>query len=212
MLHEAKAAMGAEQAVFVSYIRNEDAHETYRFMLAADPRWCFEYQANAWYATDPWLLYASITRTDPRLGDRVADSAATEAQALAEKYGMVSTCIAPAASSGANARVGMLALGSPQPGFFDTDAFNVFKVLARSLAMELHEWWNHYQRDELIAKLQITTRICGCCAWSSRAAARRRRPANRPDRSCHRLALATVNRKLGSPHRHVMRASRSSTD
>ena len=100
------------------------------------------------------------------------------AQALAEKYGMVSTCIAPAASSGANARVGMLALGSPQPGFFDTDAFNVFKVLARSLAMELHEWWNRYQRDELIAKLQINDQDLRLLRRSSRAAARRRRPAN----------------------------------
>ena len=49
----------------------------YRFMLAADPRWCFEYQANAWYGSDPWLLYASINSEPTGLQDRCRDGAAT---------------------------------------------------------------------------------------------------------------------------------------
>jgi hypothetical protein len=88
-------------------------------MLAADPRWCFEYQAKAWYGSDPWLLYASLN-SEPRQASKIVAMTGQqrEVQVLAQKYGMVSVCIAPAASPGANARVGMLALGSPREGFF----------------------------------------------------------------------------------------------
>src|SRR5262245_20842083 len=108
-LHAAKAEMEIEQAVFVSFLRDEDSHESYRFMLAADPRWCFEYQARAWYGSDPWLLYASMN-SEPTCASQIASLTAQqrEVRALAVRYGMVSVCIAPAASLGTNARVGML--------------------------------------------------------------------------------------------------------
>jgi DNA-binding CsgD family transcriptional regulator len=157
VLHAAKTAMAVEQAVFVDYIQGEVAHESYRFLLAADPRWCFEYQAKAWYGSDPWLIYASMN-SEPTCASQIspATTQQREVQALAEKYGMVSVCVAPAVSSGSSARVGMLALGSSQPGFFEDDSFVLFRMLARSLAAELHAWWSDYEKRELIRTLRIT--------------------------------------------------------
>ena len=203
VLHAAKAALGVEQAVFVSFLRGEDSHESYRFMLAADPRWCFEYQAHAWYASDPWLLYASI-ESEPTCASRLTAVTAQqrEVQALAEKYGMVSVCIAPAGTPGANPRVGMLALGSPRRGFFENDGFALFKLLARGLALELHGWWSSYERGEMIKELGLSDEDLRLLYLEIRGAGTKQAagelgtsPASIDSR------WQRLNRKLGSPHR-----------
>jgi hypothetical protein len=205
VLHAAKAEMGAEQAVFVSFLRGEDSHESYRFMLAADPRWCFEYQALAWYGSDPWLLYASMN-TEPTCASRIEAITAQqrEVRALAAKYGMVSVCVAPATSPGTNARVGMLALGSSKSGFFEDVAFALFKVLARGLALELHGWWSAYECRELIHSLQLTDddlllmRLELEGVGTKQAAGQLGTSTASIDSRWQRL-----NRKLGSPHRQT---------
>jgi DNA-binding CsgD family transcriptional regulator len=203
VLHAAKTEMGAEQAVFVSFLRGEDSHESYRFMLAADPRWCFEYQARAWYASDPWLLYASI-ESEPSCASwlTAATKQQREVQELAEKYGMVSVCIAPAGTPGANPRVGMLALGSPCRGFFEGEGFALFKLLARGLALELHGWWRSYERGELIKELGLSDEDLRLLhlelkgAGTKQAAGELGTSSASIDSRWQRL-----NRKLGSPHR-----------
>ncbi len=157
LLFSATQAMGADYAGFVTYIRDDCSHENFRFVLACDPRWCFEYQAKAAYSMDPWILYASAN-TEPTCASRIParTSAQREVQALAVKYGMVSTCVAPAPSSGALSRVGMLAVGSRRAGFFEGEGFDEFQVLARSLAMELQGWWVRRLRKELIDSRGIT--------------------------------------------------------
>jgi DNA-binding CsgD family transcriptional regulator len=204
-LHAATAEMAIEQAVFVSFLRGEDSHESYRFMLAADPRWCFEYQARAWYGSDPWLLYASMN-SEPTCASEIASLTIQqrEVRAVAEKYGMVSVCIAPAASPGTNARVGMLALGSRQRGFFESDGFTLFKLLARGLAQELHGWWSAYERNELIGSLNITDEDLRLMrlelegAGTKQAAGQLGASTASIDSRWQRL-----NRKLGSPHRQA---------
>jgi DNA-binding CsgD family transcriptional regulator len=204
-LHAAKAEMGAEQAVFVSFLRGDDSHESYRFMLAADPRWCFEYQARARYSSDPWLLYASMN-AEPTCASQIDAITAQqrEVRALATKYGMVSVCIATATSPGANARVGMLALGSSKSGFFEDVAFTLFKVLARGLALELHGWWSAYERRELIQSLRLTDedlllmRLELQGAGTKQAAGQLGASTASVDSRWQRL-----NRKLGSPHRQA---------
>ena len=203
VLHAAKSEMGAEQAVFVSYLRGEDSHESYRFMLAADPRWCFEYQARAWYGSDPWLLYATI-ETDPTCASRIPAVTGEQkaVQALAEKYGMVSVCIAPAGAAETSPRVGMLALGSPRRGYFEGEGFALFRVLARGLAMELHGWWSDYERNELIRELRLTEEDLRLLQLERRGAGTKQ--------AAGELGTSTasidsrwqrLNRKLGSPHR-----------
>lgn len=203
VLHAAKNVMGVEQAVFVSYLRGEDSHESYRFLLAADPRWCFEYQAYAWYGSDPWLLYASL---EPETICASSIPATTRQQrevlALAERYGMVSVCIAPAGTAGANERVGMLALGSTTRGFFESEGFTLFRVLARALSLELHGWWSKYERSELIRDLRLSEDDLRLLQLEFRGAGTKR--------ASELLGASTasidsrwqrLNRKLGSPQR-----------
>jgi DNA-binding CsgD family transcriptional regulator len=157
LLYEATAAMGAHYAAFVSYIRGDFSHENFRFALACDPRWCFEYKERAPYSEDPWIMYASMN-TEPICASEITGMSKSqrEVQSLALRYGMASTCVVPAPSSGALSRVGMLAIGSRQIGFFEADGGAEFKVLARSLAMELQGWWVRSLRNEMIANRGIT--------------------------------------------------------
>lgn len=75
---------------------------------------------------------------------------------LAEQFGFRSGVIVPAPSSGGLSRVGVLCLGSGTPGFFEGEGFAALKVAARSLAMELHEWWIGQIKRELITNARIT--------------------------------------------------------
>src|SRR5262249_22362528 len=51
---------------------------------------------------------------------------------------------------------GVLCLGSKTPGYFEADGFLAVKIAARSLAMELHEWWIGQIKRQLIANAGIT--------------------------------------------------------
>lgn len=166
VLHAAKAVLGADQAVFVSFIRDDDSHESFRFLLAADPAWCLKYQQHGWFANDAWLLYAA-TQSEP-----VPDTAIPlrtksqrEARSLAKDYGVSSAYIVPAPASGGLSRLGVLVLGSDQAGYFNGPAIRSIKVLARSLAMELHEWWVRQIRSEIITTNRISTDDLQLLTW-----------------------------------------------
>jgi DNA-binding CsgD family transcriptional regulator len=75
---------------------------------------------------------------------------------LSTKYGFRSSLIVPAPSSGGLTRVGVLCLGSDSAGFFDDAGYPSFRMLARSLAMELHEWWIARIKRELIANVRLS--------------------------------------------------------
>ena len=60
VLAAASDRLGTDAAAFVSFIRDDPSHESFRFLLACDPVWCLEYERRAWYSTDPWLQYGSV--------------------------------------------------------------------------------------------------------------------------------------------------------
>jgi DNA-binding NarL/FixJ family response regulator len=157
LLYTAKAALGAEQAVFVSFIRDDDSRESFRFLVAGEPAWCLAYQEQAWFANDAWLLYAA-THSEPisDTGIPYRTKSQREGRAIAAQHGVASAYIVPAPSSGGLSRLGVLALGSGQQGYFDSPAVSILKVLARPLAMELHEWWVRQIRREIIATNRLT--------------------------------------------------------
>lgn len=70
LLEEATLRMGAEVAVFASFMRDADSCASYRFLLACDPQWCIEYEQLAWYSDDPWLDYARH-HTEPIRGSEM---------------------------------------------------------------------------------------------------------------------------------------------
>jgi len=149
--------MGLDAAAFVSFVRDDPSHESFRFLLACDPVWCLEYERRAWYTDDPWLQY-SLHHTEPARGEDIQPATAQQRDVarLAERFGFRSALIVPAPSSGALTRIGVLCLGSSTSAFFSDDGYLALKVLARSLAMELHEWWIARIKNELVASARLT--------------------------------------------------------
>ena len=141
LLEEAAERLGVDAAVFVSFMRNDPFQETYRFLLACDPAWCSEYERRAWHADDPWLLYA-LGHSEPiRASELVVSWPKQRAVVeLGAQFGFRSALIVPAHSGGQLKRVGVLCLGSSEPDYFDGTGYSSLRNLARSLAMELHEW------------------------------------------------------------------------
>jgi Autoinducer binding domain len=156
ILHLTASRMGADASAFVSFVKDDDSYESFRFLLACDPVWCAEYERRAWYAADPWLAYAR-NHTEPARGAAIVPGSDTERAivALASEHGFRDVLIVPAPSSGRVTRVGVLCLGSAQPDFFADPGYAVLKPLARALAMELHAWWIERIRQDLM----ITARL-----------------------------------------------------
>ena len=157
LLKESADCMGADSAAFGSFIRDDPSHESYRFLLACDPVWCLEYGRRAWYSHDPWLNYA-LQHSEPVRASEIPVET-NEGRAivqLAEEFGVRSAVIVPAPASGGVTRIGVLCLCSSHKGFFDGDGFVALKVAARSLAMELNEWWIDRIKRELRASARIS--------------------------------------------------------
>lgn len=157
LLHKATLRMGAEVSIFASFMRDDASCESYRLLLACDPQWCIQYEQEAWYANDPWLNYA-FHHSEPIRGSEIPVE--TEAQRsivqLAERFGFRSTVIVPTPSGGGLSRLGVLCLGSSTKGYFESEGYVALKVVARSVAMELHEWWLARLRDDLLATTGVT--------------------------------------------------------
>jgi hypothetical protein len=156
-LDEAIRRMGCDAAAFVSFVRDDGSHESFRFLLACDPTWCHEYERRGWYANDPWLDYA-LNHSEPRRAYEIAPGSRPQRQVadLAGQYGFVSAVIVPAPASRGLTRVGVLCLGSRTPRYFDDDGYPALKVVARSVAMEFHEWWIAQVRREVIDNARIS--------------------------------------------------------
>jgi DNA-binding CsgD family transcriptional regulator len=156
-LAAASNQMGTDAAAFVSFVKDNPSHESFRFLLACDPVWCLEYERRAWYTEDPWLQY-SQQHTEPARAQDIAvySSRQRAVVELAEQFGFRSALIVPAPSSTGLTRIGVLCLGSWTPGFFDDAGYLSLKVLARSLAMELHEWWIAKIKKELLESAQLS--------------------------------------------------------
>lgn len=157
VLHHAKGVFGADVAVFVSFIRDDESRESFRFIVAADPRWCLTYQAKSWFSNDAWLLYAAAN-SQPTCDTHIPlrTKGQREAREVAAEHGAISAYIVPAPAGGGLSRLGVLVLGSRIPGYFDSPAAGAIKILARSLSMELHEWWVRQIRQEVIARNRLT--------------------------------------------------------
>lgn len=158
LLFEATRLMGADASVFASFIRDDETHESFRFMLACDPRWCLEYEKLTQIADDPWLIYAR-NHSEPIKGRDVPTYTSKQRDGLkvAESFGFRSSVVIPSPSSGGLSRLGVLCLGSHDPEFFDGPGFMSLKLIARSLAMELHEWWIRVVKNELMIDAELTT-------------------------------------------------------
>lgn len=205
VLEVASACMGLTAAAFASFVRDDPTHESFRFLLACDPVWCFEYERRAWYDTDPWLAYARNHSEPVRGSEIVAESAQQETiMALAQDYGFRSALIVPAPSSGNLTRMGVLCLGSATPGFFDDERYPMLKLIARGLAMELHEWWIEHIKREVVAQARLTEEDIALLAHERRGLGTKVM-ADRLRMSPHAInsRFQRMNARLGVPNRRA---------
>jgi len=156
LLQQATHCMGAEVAIFVSFIPEDRSRASYRLLVACDPRLIVEYEAQARYEDDPWLEHARRHALAIRGSELKTSSEAQRSLVrLAERFGFRSSVVVPAPSRTGLARAGVLCFGSSVPDYFEGAGYEAFKLLAHSVALELHEWWLARIREELIAKAQI---------------------------------------------------------
>jgi len=148
--------IGADSGVFLSAIRDDAARTSIRSLLACDPRWATEYSRVDWHERDPWLRHALGSQAPVR-GEEL--EVLQREQAFVQRsatLGFASTVVVPAPSCFGAARVGVLILGSNSAGFFGGDGYQLIRIVARALAMELHEWMLQAIRDDLLERSQIT--------------------------------------------------------
>lgn len=158
LLRDASERLGADSAAFGSFVRDDASRDSFRFLLACDPVWCLEYGKRAWYSDDPWLRYA-MRRSEPaRASEIPVESPEGNAIVdLAREFGVRSAVIIPAPASGQVTRIGVLCLGSATEAYFEDEGFTGLKVAARSLAMELNEWWIQRIKRELVENARLTS-------------------------------------------------------
>ncbi|MCE4558009.1 helix-turn-helix transcriptional regulator [Roseateles cellulosilyticus] len=147
--------MGADSGMFLSLIADDAMRTSIRSLLACDERWAVEYSRQGWHGKDPWLRYALESQTPIRSSELHLHAWEADFNARSTELGFASALVIPAPSSFGAARVGVLVLGSSTPGHFDT-ADHLVLIVARALAMELHEWLLRTIREDLVERSGIT--------------------------------------------------------
>jgi DNA-binding CsgD family transcriptional regulator len=141
LLHEITARIGAEVSLFVSFIPEDRRRVSYRLLLDCDTQFLNEYDTLS-HDDNPWLGYARSHLAPLRGNELLNTNAAERAHIeLAERFGFRSSVIAPAPASAGLRRTGVLCFGSSVPGYFESDGYLAFRLLAQGVAMEFHEWW-----------------------------------------------------------------------
>lgn len=205
LLKEGVHALGAENAVFVSFIRDNADLSACRFMLVCEPGWCQRYLEAGCFAHDPWLAYAAHhSEPIPASSLPVLDAEGKRVIALAQQNGFASAALVPAHSGAGHSRISVLCLGSPQPGFFEGEGFGRFRLGARLLAAELHDWWLARIRRELIVKARITQADLELLRHEHQGHSSKRIAAElNVSKSSINSRFQRMNMKLGVPNRRL---------
>ncbi len=157
LLAESASLLGANSAAFASFVKDDETYASYRFILACDARWCFEYEGGACYLDDPWLEYTR-RHAEPILAERIPARTDREqvVVALARRFGFASAIVVPAQAPFGLTRLGALCLGSAIPGQFDAESLSVVGFAASALALRLHEWQIARLRRELLDQSNLS--------------------------------------------------------
>ncbi len=157
LMREGVAALGAERAVFASFEKDKSELSSCRFMLDCAPHWCRRYLDSGGPRVDAWVRYAA-RESEPVVASalNIVDPLQQAVAALAVEAGFVSALLVPAHSGETHARVSLLCLGHSVKGYFESEGLSRVRVCARSLAMELHDWWLTRLRRETLAHSRFT--------------------------------------------------------
>ena len=156
-LRDATQYLGVDASFFASFVREDKDFDSFRFLVACDPVWSLRYEANNCVVSDAWLRYAR-SHTEAMLSAQLEPASEGERQTigLAETFGFRSAFIVPAPANGGS-RIGVLVLGSKQADFFRDEGIPALKVVARGLAMELHERFADIMQRELMARCDLSS-------------------------------------------------------
>jgi DNA-binding CsgD family transcriptional regulator len=157
LLHTTTRHLGVDISAFSSFTASEAARPSYRVLLACDQRWAIEYEKAKGPAHDPWLAYARA-QSEPIRSSQIAlsNSAEREIADLYVAFGFVSAVIVPTPPSRCSTRLGALFLGASKTDYFDSEGYDNLTVVARSVAMELNEWFVASIRAEVQAAVHLT--------------------------------------------------------
>lgn len=205
LLTEGVRALGVENAVFVSFIRDNADLSACRFMLVCEPDWCRRYLDAGCFAHDPWLAYAAH-HSEPLAASSlpVLDAEGQRVIALAQQNGFASAALVPAHSGAGHSRISLLCLGSTSPGFFEGEGFGRFRLGARLIAAELHDWWLARIRRELIVRARITESDLELLRHEHQGHSSKRIAAElHVSKSSINSRFQRMNMKLGVPNRRL---------
>ena len=155
-LRYAAKVLGADKSYFACFIHDRKGFDSYRFLLACDPVWFYEYERNECHLSDPWLTYArQHSRPVPGRDIQVHGKERGTVD-LARSYGFNSTLVIPAPVSGRLSRSGVLVLASESAAFPEAHSLTDVKILARSLALEVHDRLADLLREEKLRDYRLT--------------------------------------------------------
>jgi DNA-binding CsgD family transcriptional regulator len=205
LLRTSTRALGAQSAAFVTFVRDKAAVSSCRFLLACEPGWSQRYLEEGCIEHDPWLAYAA-RYSAPVQASRLA-VAAPEAQGvvqLAAEYGFASVALVPVHSGEGQPRVSLLCLGSSRRGYFEGEGFGRFRLGARLIAAELHDWSLARLRNELLDRARITAAEIGLLHHEHLGHSSKRIAAElRTSASAINSRFQRMNSKLGVSNRRM---------
>jgi hypothetical protein len=157
LLKDAIRHLGADAAMFTSYVQDDLRVSSIRCLLACDPVWAQQYAKHGWCEDDPWLRYARYN-AEPILASGLPELDARQRWVVegAAHFGFRSVLVVPAPTTAAQSRVNVLCLGSSDEDFFTGPRFETLRMWGRLLADELRDCLHRQLRDELIRGARIS--------------------------------------------------------
>lgn len=205
-LQEIAGDLGAEAAIFLSFIPEDRTRGSYRLLLACDSAFVNAYDAQLPREDDPLLVYA---RTDvaPIRGNELPHPPSSQPTLveLATRFGFQSSVVVPARSHDGLARTGVLCLGSSRESYFGAeDGYLALRLLAPSIAMEFHQWWVSRVGDQLTAGAGIDEQDRALLALEAQGLTSKQ-IARRLSVSVHCVdsRIRRIRRRLRSPSRQA---------
>jgi DNA-binding CsgD family transcriptional regulator len=206
LLQEIAGSLGAEAAIFLSFIPEDKTRGSYRILLACDVEFVNAYDAQLPREDDPLLLYARSGVAPVRGSELLPSPAASPTLIqLAARFGFQSNVIVPARSQDGLARIGVLCLGSSREGYFEAEeGYLALRLLALSIAMQFHEWWVARLGDQLTAVAGIDEQDRALLALEAQGLTSKQ-IARRLSLSVHCVdsRIRRIRRRLRSPNRQA---------
>ena len=171
VMQVAAVVMGADAGVFIDAVPDGESSRTLTILLACDPRLGYVSQKACPVEEHPWFLYAREHDT-PIAASRLTAASTRQRRAVdaARQHGFMSALVVPATSGGGLQRFGVLCLGTRHAGDFEDPASHIVRILARTLAAELLDWFRHQGHDALLRRTHLKSRDLQLLALARRGA------------------------------------------